>query len=483
MNARTPCLFALAALVLGGCASVEAPAPSAVAQAPEVVSAPAPVASKFANIEVVTSPKGVTAWLVYEPSIPIISMEMAWPIGSATDPDGLEGQNQLMAAMLDEGAGDLDSQAFATRREELNMGFSCGAGDDWTSCSLTTLSANRDAAFDLVRMALQEPRFDAEPFARIQRQVSVSLRRRTSNPQYLAGRAMAEAFWPDHPYAREITAESLAAVTPDSLHAAHEAFAARGDVLLTVVGDITAEALAPLLDTLFTAPEAGAGSASGVSLSAIPDVPAFTPSPVPLVRELPQPQTYVVFFAPGPARDSEDFFPAYVLNYILGGGGFSSRLMDEIREKRGLTYGIGTGLSTGPHLNLWRGASSTKNESAGELMALTLAEIDRLAAEGPTEAELADAKSYLTGAYPLAFDSNSKIAGQMMGVRQDELGLDYFDRRNDLVDAVTMDDIRRVAQIYLRPEAFTFVLVGQPMGLGMDQPANPEEPASAPAAP
>jgi zinc protease len=181
-----------------------------------------------------------------------------------------------------------------------------------------------------------------------------------------------------------------------------------------------------------------------------------------VVKAFPIPQTLVLFSGPGLKRKDPDFYAAYVLNYILGGGGFSSRLMDDIREKRGLTYGIGTGLSVQEHFWRWTGSASTKNESASEVVKLIKEDIGRLGAEGPTEKEVADAKAYLTGAYPLGFDSNTKIAGNLMQVREDDLGVDYIAKRNSLIEGVTLADLKRVAAQYMKPEAYTFVEVGQP---------------------
>jgi zinc protease len=219
------------------------------------------------------------------------------------------------------------------------------------------------------------------------------------------------------------------------------------------------EELAPLLD------EALAGLPEAGNLAPIEDVALNAPLSAPLVVDLPQPQSLVTFTAPAMARDDGDFFPAYVLNYTFGGGGFESRLMKDLRVEKGLTYGIYTGISTGDHLNTWNGGGQTKNESVGVFIDGIKTNMTSIVNEGVTEEELADAKAYLTGSYPLSFDSNSKIAGNLMSVRLEELGVDYFDRRNALVEAVTLDDVNRVAADYLKPENFTFVVVGEPEGL------------------
>ena len=269
------------------------------------------------------------------------------------------------------------------------------------------------------------------------------------------------AIYPEgHPYGLYATEESVSAVTTDDLRLQRDVIMTKDTLLVTAVGDVSPERLKTTMEQTF------AGLPDTSAALTPDDVILKAPIAEPIVKDLPQPQSLITFTAPGLKRDDPDFFAAYVTNYILGGGGFSSRMMDEIREKRGLTYGIRTGLSAQDHLGTWGGSSQTANENVGELIARTKVELHKMATDGPTEEELADAKSYLTGAYPLSFDSNAKIARAMMGIRQEELGLDYIATRNAKVEAITLDDVKRVSAAYLKPENFTFVAVGQPEGLG-----------------
>ncbi len=413
----------------------------------------------LSNIQVVEAADGYSAWLVTEPSIPIVAINMAWKGGETSDPDGKDGATDLLAYMMNEGAGELDSKAFATRMEELNMSFGCSSGNDWTSCSMSTLAANFEEAMDLVRLGLTETRFDAEPFKRAVEETLISLKRSETSAGTIATRALYETIYPDHPYAQYATKETVEAVTVADLTSQRDRIMTKDTMLVTVVGDIAPDRLKAAMETTFAAlPEKS-------DVKPLDDVVLKAAATEPVVKTLPQPQSLVTFTAPGLKRDDPDFFAAYVTNYILGGGGFSARLMDEIREKRGLTYGIYSSLSAQDHLGLWRGSAQTMNEKAGEMIARTQAELYKMATDGPTEKELADAKSYLTGAYPLGFDSNSKIAGAMMGIRQENLGLDYIATRNSKVDAITLDDVKRVAATYLQPENFTFIVVGQPEGI------------------
>lgn len=414
----------------------------------------------LANIKVVEADSGeYFAWLVTEPAIPIVAVNMAWRGGETGDPEGLEGATGFMTYMMNEGAGDLDSKAFATRMEELNMSFGCSSGNDWTTCSMRTLSENFQPAMELVKLALEETRFDEEPFARAVEQTQVALKRAETDAGTIAGRALIETIYPDHPYARYETPETVDAITLEDVKKQRDRIMARDTLLISVVGDTSEAEVQELISSTFS------GLPATSDVQPLEDMILKSPPEEPIVRDLPQPQSRVVFMAPGLKRDDPDFIAAYVANYILGGGGFSARLLDEIREKCGLTYGIYSSLGARQYLGTWSGAAQTDNANAAELIARTKYELHKMATEGPTEKELADAKAYLTGAYPLGFDSNAKIAGNMLGIQQAELGLDYIATRNDKVNAVTLEDVKRVSTKYLSPDKFTFVVVGEPENL------------------
>lgn len=414
---------------------------------------------EFATIQQFVTPGGVSVWLVEEPSIPILSLRMAWEAGATNDPDGLEGVTNAMTYHMNEGAGDLDSQAFSKRMEELNMSFGCSAGGDNTFCNASMLTDNLDASFDLIALAYAKPRFDDGPFERYSREQEVSLKTRETSARYLSGKAMQGALYPDHPYSRELSAESLAAMSPDAMRAQKDKIMVRDGLLVTAVGAISPERLAPLID------EAVSGLPQSGETTQADQVVLNAPVTTPIVVELPQPQSLVSFTGPAMAQSDPDFYTAVVLNYTFGGGGFDSRLMKKLRVEKGLTYGVYTSVSGGERLQTWTGGGQTKNESAGEFIAEIKAQMETMVADGMTEQELSDAKAYLTGSYPLGFDSNSKIAGNMMGVRLDDLPVDFFDKRNAMIEAVTLEDVNRVAKEYLKPENFTFVVVGEPEGL------------------
>lgn len=464
MHAVKGLLGASALLALTGCSTIQgwfSPAPEAPALAAPAEPALAVTVHKgeFAEIQQFVTPGGVSVWLVSEPSIPILAVQMAWKGGTSSDPDGLQGLGELVTYNMNEGAGDLDSLGFQTAMEDLNMDFSCAAGAEWTTCSISTLTENAGGAMSLVASAFAAPRFDEGPFERFLREKEVGLKTRETNPNYLAWRAGAKALYPDHPFAREVSAESLAALTPDLARQHMRALMTKDRLLVTAVGAVTPEELAPLIDEVAAGlPQTGAlVPVEPIDLAAVPATEIIVP--------LEQPQSLVRFTGPGISRDNPDFFPAFVLNYTLGAGSFESRLMKTLRVEKGLTYGISTSIDPGPTLKTWSGGGQTKNESAGEFIAGIKSELTKFVESGVTEQELADAKAYLTGSYPLGFDSNAKIASQMMGVRQENLGVDYFDRRNALVNAVALEDVNRVAKTYLDPARYSFFVVGQPQGI------------------
>lgn len=414
---------------------------------------------EFARIQQFVTPGGVSVWLVEEPSIPILSFRMAWEAGAANDPDGLEGLTNAMTYHMNEGAGELDAQAFFKRMEELNMSFGCSSGAESTYCNASMLIDNIDASFAMIGLALSEPRFDEGPFERFLREQEVSLRTRETNARFLSGRALNAALYPDHPYAREVSAESLAALTREEMAAQKDRLMTKDRLLVTAVGAISPQALAPLID------KAVASLPDTSVVVETPPVVLADPVADPIIVDLPQPQSLVSFTGPAMRRDDADFYTAVVLNYVFGGGGFESRLMKDLRVDKGLTYGVYARVSPGDKLQTWSGGGQTKNESAKAFIDGIKDNMQKLVADGITETELADAKSYLTGSYPLGFDSNAKIAARMMGVRIDGLPVDFFDTRNALIEAVTLEDVNRVATEFLSPERYTFVVVGEPQDL------------------
>ena len=412
------------------------------------------------EIREVESPGGLKAWLVSDKTVPLITMRFSFRGGTINDPENVPGRSYFLSGMLDEGAGDLKSQEFQQRKSELAMRMSFDTDREHFGGSFQTLSENKDVAFDLLRLAVTKPRFDAEPMDKVRGQILLGIKGDDENPGRIASKALLKTMLGDHPYARvpKGDADSVSAMKPEDLKDAWSTLFVRNQLQIAVVGDITAEQLGPLLDKVF-----GALPEKGQKIS-VPDLKAPEKGSITIV-ERKIPQSVMSFAMPGMVRSDPDFITAYVMNFVLGDGGFGSRLMEEVREKRGLTYGIYTGLASWTNGGLLIGSVSTQNAKAGETLDVLRAELVKMAETGPTAEELEQAKTYLTGSYALRFDSGSKIAGQLLGIQQDNLGIDYVTKRNDLIRAVTVEDAKRVAKRLIDPEALTISIVGRPEGI------------------
>jgi len=408
------------------------------------------------QIQRVTSPGGIEAWLVEDHSLPVIALSLAFRGGAALDPAEKSGLATLVSGLLDEGAGPLDSAAFQKRLSDLAIDLSFDAGQDEFRGSLRTLTRDRDEAFELLRLALLEPRFDAEPVERIRSQLLAVLASDAEDPSKIASDRFWQTLFPVHPYGRDPTGtpESLKSITAADLKDFVKSRFTRDRLVIGVVGDIAPADLGPALDKLF-----GGLPATGAPV-ALPDaVPQGEGRLVLVERDVPQ--SVILFGQNGIKRDDPDFYAAALLMQTLGGG-FGSRLTREVREKRGLAYSVSADLASFDLGGLVVGDTGTQNARAKESIDVIRQIWGDMAASGPTEAELADAKAYIIGSYALRFTSSSRIAGNLVSIQLDRLGIDYIDRREALFRAVTLADVKRVAKRLLDPAKLTWVVVGKP---------------------
>ena len=421
----------------------------------------ATAADAATNIERVKSPGGIEIWLVREPKIPMIAMEASFrDAGAARDPDGKEGLAYLTSSMFDEGAGPFDHQAFQNRLEDLAIRLSFDASRDALTVSLRTLAREKQEAFGLLGIALAEPRFAPDALERVRGQIQSDLVRRTEDPRYIASQTFAAAAFPGHPYGRPTQGkpETLATVTREDLQRYVRDRLARRDLIVGVVGDVTTEELGPLIDMAFGRLPAQASGAP---------IPETAPKGggTTVVRK-PIPQSVVNFGLAGPKRRDPDWYAAYVLNYILGGGGFKSRLTEEVREKRGLAYSVYAYLQPMDHAGLWLGGTATRNDKVAESLQVIRTELARIREDGVTAEELAEAKNYLNASFPLSLDSNSRIASLLVQMQRDGLGPEHLDKRADYINAVSHEDVLRVARKMFDLDKLITVVVGDPVGLG-----------------
>ncbi len=417
-------------------------------------------ASAEIEVQDLTTPGGVDVWLVEDHTIPFVALELRFRGGASLDAPGKRGAVNLMTGLLEEGAGDMDSREFARRAEALAANFSYNVGDDALAVSARFLSENRDEAIALLRQSLVDPAFNQKSIDRVRGQVNSIIENDRKDPGAIAARALDAQVFGDHPYATSAdgTLDSVASLTREDIVAAHRAALVRDRLYVAAVGDITAEELTALVDDLTQGlPETSDAALPG---EATLNLPGGT-----TVIDFPTPQSVVTFAQPGIDRDHPDFFAAYLLNQILGGGGFESRLMQEVREKRGLTYGVYTYLSDKDGAQLWLGQVASANDRVAEAIDVIKDEWRKMQEEGVTAQELEDAKTYMTGAYPLRFDGNAPIANIAVDMQMEGLPTDYIATRNDKINAVTLEQINRVARELLDPDKLTFAVVGQPEGL------------------
>ncbi len=412
------------------------------------------------NVVRVVSPGGIEAWLVRDHINPIINMRIAFRGGAALDPVGKAGLAHMVSALLDEGADDMDSQSFQRRLEDLSVELRFNAGRDTFTGRLKTLSENKDQAFELFKAALIKPRFDAGPVERMRSQILAGLRRDSEDPDTVAGQALSRELFPNHPYARPLegTPESIATIQVDDLREFTRQRLARDNLLIGVVGDIDGEELGRRLDEVF----------SGLPAVSKPvNVEEVQPQSAGRIKvvEMAIPQSAIAFAQKGLKRDDPDFFAGYVLNHILGGGGFTSRLYEEIREKRGLAYSIGSYLYPLRHAGLIQGYGGTANARVGETLKVLKSQWRAMAENGASATELQDAKTYLVGSYPLRFTSSGGIASILVSMQLENLGIDYLDRRNKMVEGVTLKAVNKLAKSLLDPANLVVVVVGTPDGV------------------
>jgi len=416
------------------------------------------------KIERVVSADGIEAWLMEDHSLPVISLSLLFRGGAALDPAGKEGLASMTAGLIDEGAGDLDSRAFQQRLADLSITLRFNASLDTFEGSLRTLTENRDEAFSLLRMALNAPRFDDEPVTRVRNQILASLAMAESDPAQIADKVWFRAAFPDHPYGRpsEGTKAGVTAVTTNDLRGFVKRRFGRDHIIIGVAGDITADELAPLLHSAFgSLPEHAAPFE-------LPDAQVAGSGVIVVEEDIPQ--STVRFGENGIKRDDPDYFAARLLNYTLGGGGFSSRLTEEVREKRGLAYSVYSYIRPMAQGGLVGGGVGTDNARVAESLDLIREEWRRMAEDGVSKDEFKDSKTYLTGAFPLRLTSTKRISSMLATLQYLGLGIDYLDHREELIHSVTLDDTRRVAYRLLHADDLLVVVVGKPEGVTATRP-------------
>jgi len=420
------------------------------------------------TVRTVAGPTGVETWLAEEHALPMIAFEISLPAGSAYDPPGRQGLADMTASLLDEGAGDLGSDAFKEALESRAIRLQARADRDYLVITLTSLSENAGEAVRLTALALAHPRFDPAAVERVRAAALARLKQEDQNPARAAVRDWYGAYFGEQAYAHapDGSAAGISAIAPSDLSDFAAAHFVRGGIKVAVAGDIGEAALKRDLQQLFLA----------LPSRNLPAAPRPSDTGKPGLRSIPRNEAapVAVFGMAGPMRSDPDYIAAYVANEIFGGGTFSARLMDQVRDRRGLTYGIETHLDDFRSAGVIVGEVQSDKTKIDTALKVTESEMARFAQSGASAKELSDAKTYLTGSYPLTLDSNAKIARTLSQYQRSGLNADYVAKRNALIDAVTLDKVNETAKKYFDPSHLLVVMVGTPAAPAKSSPATPE---------
>lgn len=418
-----------------------------------------PVEFHTPDIKEITTPKGIKAWLVEEKDAPLFSVSVIFRGGQASDPERLTGLTELAVSLLDEGAGSLNAKEFQERLAQNGITVSFDATADTVTASLTALPEHKKEAFDLFRLALTKPRFDRKAVKRVKEQMYAVIKARKGRPEDMAQKRWNELVFKGHPYSRVLpTKEGVEAVGRSNLKRFVKTRFAKDNLIISVAGNISEQDLIPLLDDTF-----GELPEKSDVLPVLPFSPQRKKGIDVLTMDIPQSAT--VFGHKGIARNDPDFYSALVLMHIFGSGGMSSRLFNAVREEKGLAYSVGAGLSVRPNAPMVIGEAASENSKLSQAIEIIKNEWKKMAEDGPTPQELKDAKTYLTGSFPLTFSSTPSMAAFLSGMQYHGLSPDYLKRRNSLIEAVTIDDARKTAKRIMDPESLFFVVVGKPANL------------------
>ncbi|MBK9584492.1 MAG: insulinase family protein [Alphaproteobacteria bacterium] len=407
------------------------------------------------KIQEVTSASGLKAWLVEDHTVPVIALQFGFKdAGSKLDPPEKQGLTQMASNTLDEGAGELDSQAFQGELQNLSISLSFNSGRDDFSGDLKTLSRNKARAFELLKLALTQPRFDAEPVERMRIANLSRVKSSMTQPEWIASRIQNDKIFEGHSYALNSggTLTTLKNITPDDLRGFMKRLG-KNNLVVGVAGDITAEELKAVLDDVF---------------GSLPEAPVTESKPFTLshpgktflhVQDIPQ--TVIEMSQGGISRNDPDYQTAQVMNFVLGSSGFGSRLTEEVREKRGLTYGIYTYFMDYEDAQILHVSTSTATANVKAVLDIVNEEWTKMLSTDISPKELEDARNYLIGSLPLSLTSTDKIADLLYSLQADDLPITYLDERQKKIESTTVADVRRVAERLLKPENFTVILVGQ----------------------
>lgn len=421
-------------------------------------------AERIAEREVLSN--GMTLLHSEKTGLPIVTVVVAIKAGSVVESSAKAGLANLTADLLNEGTRKRSSKEISDAIEFVGGALSTSGGADYVTASVSVLKKDIDLGFDLLSDVILNPSFSDEEIQRRKTSIRNSILQQKEEPDVVASKAFAEAVFGQHPYGRPVegTEETLERITREDIVAFHQEYYLPNSTIITVVGDISKAELRFLLNKYLMNWQRR--DSKGMALPSA----VFEEKQKVIKIQKNLEQANIILGHLGIKRDNPDYYAVSVMNYILGGGGFVSRLMDNIRDNKGLAYDVHSFFSANKYAGSFQSGLQTKNESANTAISEVLREMERIKAEPVSDKELSDAKSYLTGSFPLRIDSNRKIAGFLTAVEYYGLGLDYIDNYKKFIEAITKEDILRVARKYLNTKTFVLVVVGDLEKIALDLP-------------
>ena len=388
-------------------------------------------------------------------ALPMVSIELLIDAGSRYDAPQQEGMANLTARLLTYGTNDRTAVQISDALDFIGASLSARASDDLTSVSLTVLKKDLATGLELLADVLTSAAFPQEEIDRQKQSIIAAIRARDENPGDIAQRRFAALLYPQSPYGRPVegTEASVKSLQQKAVREFYERYYRPNRSIMAVVGDVSQKEIIQALNQslrLWRKGEPG-GQLSTPSIIGAPQM-------IRINKDLTQ--ANIIMGHEGVARSNPDYYAIQVMNYILGGGGFSSRAMDSVRNQRGMAYSIYSSFNSGKSHGTFEFVMQTKNETALEAIRIVRDEIDRIREQRVTDQELNDAKNYLTGSFPLRLDTNRKVANFIAQIEFFQLGMDYPERYADLIKKVTAEDVERVAQRYLLSDRLITVIVG-----------------------
>ncbi|MEW6109638.1 MAG: pitrilysin family protein [Nitrospirota bacterium] len=418
------------------------------------VSRPAISARQIASREIL--PNGITLLHAERKSLPIVTVVVAIKAGSVVEPPGKAGLANLTVELLNEGTKKRSSKDISEEIEFVGGTLDASGGSDYITVTLSVLKKDLALGFDILSDIIINPAFSYDEMERLKSIIKSSIIRQKEEPHEVASKAFLKAVYGDHPYGRPVegTEETIENITRQDIVNFHSAYYVPNNTIMSVVGDVSSNELKSLIDTYMRG-----WKKAEIKDPALPDL-NFSDKTRVIKIDKKITQSNIIIGHLGIKRDNPDYYAVSVMNYILGGGGSASRLMDNIRENRGLSYDVYSFFSAGKYAGNFQAGLQTKNQTANEAITEILKEMERMRTQPVTDKELEDAKAYLTGSFPLRIDTNSKIAGFLIGVEFFDLGLDYVNGYKKFINSVTKDDILRVSRKYLDPDHYILIVVG-----------------------